>query len=175
MEENLLRTRVHLQAVGAINSISRSPRAVPRLKKAGFQTEVLFDLLWARDLSASVDLRKLTVAWYAPMFGLAPCSTSWFHTAVLIGLRTQNVLPFFAESCSQLVLSSGLLTPLRVQCCSQYGGIRSTKARFATAPRRIAAMVTQQGWETSNHQYGQVLGSCAERRAVVGFFFQKIA
>lgn len=49
-------------AVGAINSISRSPRAVPRLKKMGFQTEVLCELLWAKDTGTASDLRKLTLA-----------------------------------------------------------------------------------------------------------------
>jgi len=55
-------SRLRDVAVGAINSISRSPRAVPRLKKMGFQSEVLCELLWTKDNSAASDLRKLTLA-----------------------------------------------------------------------------------------------------------------
>jgi hypothetical protein len=54
------------QALGAINSISRCARAVPRLKEAGLHSQLLLQLLRAAppaDLAPTADLRKLTLAW----------------------------------------------------------------------------------------------------------------
>ena len=50
--------------MGAINSISRSPRAVPLLVQKGFRKEVLCNLLLSTDFEAS-ELKKLTVAWFS--------------------------------------------------------------------------------------------------------------
>ena len=51
--------------MGAINSISRSPRAVPRLVQKGFRKEVLSSLLLSKDFEAAAELKKLTVAWFS--------------------------------------------------------------------------------------------------------------
>jgi hypothetical protein len=53
------------QAMGAINSISRSPRAVPLLVQGGFRKEVLCNLLLSTDFEAAAELKKLTVAWFS--------------------------------------------------------------------------------------------------------------
>ena len=53
------------QAMGAINSISRSPRAVPLLVQKGFRKEVLSNLLLSTDYEAAAELKKLTVAWFS--------------------------------------------------------------------------------------------------------------
>lgn len=51
--------------MGAINSISRSPRAVPLLVQKGFRKEVLCNLLLSADFEAAPELKKLTVAWFS--------------------------------------------------------------------------------------------------------------
>jgi hypothetical protein len=51
--------------MGAINSISRSPRAVPLLVQKGFRKEVLCNLLLSADFEAAAELKKLTVAWFS--------------------------------------------------------------------------------------------------------------
>ena len=50
----------------------------------------------------------------------------------------------------------------------QHGGIGFAKASLTSAPRRTAAMVNEQGRETSDHQHGEVLGPRIARRAMVG-------
>jgi len=55
------RSRLHDVAVGAINCISRSPRAVPRLRQMGL-SKVFEERLWAENSGEDSELHKMTLA-----------------------------------------------------------------------------------------------------------------
>jgi len=148
------RIRARAQAMGAINSISRSPRAVPRLVQKGFRKEVLSNLLLSKDFEAAAELKKLTVAWFS-RFQRCRCCAALLYSMQLL----TQAQPLLQNAVAHHSFSD-LCRVYRMQRGGKHRGIRPAEAIYA------AAMDCQQGRQASGRQHGQVSRFCAAGEAV---------